>query len=422
VLIDIDSLRADRVGSHARGNTSAPNLSRLAQQGAHFDKLIAQANWTLPSLQALLLGRYPNQVAQNSLAGILSIYGYDTAVFWGGTTPAQFGTFSHGFDEVYHGQDQSWTECATSISTWLKQAEPPFFLLAHNIDLHFPPTASLPEEDWSLGEGVAPSLTPSLDHYYEVLLQKGESQESAREHALALYERTIASADEVVASIVQALDEAGLAQETVLVITSNHGEDLFEHGFLGHGKTHFDSVLAVPLVWLDPALSSPIRQERPVRGIDLAPSILQRASIPADASMDGRSFLSLLGLSDASYEVDAIISHSGPGAASLRTSGHKLAIHARITARERELLLATIGSARESPHHPMGSLTTLELYDLLEDPGETRDISALEPQRSQQMRQRLLSWIARRSTAERREYTPEQRELLQRRGYWQQAR
>jgi len=450
VFIDIDSLRADRVYATREGLPVAPVMRNLASQGAFFPELVAQANWTLPSLRALLTGRYPPVMeledqdsagfdsSTRSLPYILSLYDYNTAVYWGQTTPGIFPVMSSGFQQVGRGPNFRWQALSCDVIDWLgERAEEPFFLLVHHFDLHFPPSFMLPNLDWKLAAGLSNAPTPSLDHYFRVK-HTTLGAERAEEAALDLYDKALAGYDEkVLGPVLDALRGMDFERDTVVILTSDHGEDLLDHGHLGHARSHYDSELLLPLIWVDPAGPQGLLVEQPVRSIDIAPSVLARARIPADVGMDGASLLPLMGLASGSYTAQDIFSMSGLEAASLRTTDHKLIIHSPPVLRQADAAgrgdevpaqLASCLPGAEGPgvaYAPLLPCTKRELFAIRDDPGELLELSAAEPELADALQRRLLAWVQERVDQAPRDLpqvSDQQLLQLQQRGYWEHLR
>jgi len=415
ILVDVESMRADRLGAFRKTEPLAPNMRALASQGASFSNAFSQSAWTLPGLCALLTGRSPPLMELGqlglpwltseeapSLPGLLADGGYSTAVFWGETAPAQFSEFSAGFDLVVRTEPGE-APFEGPFLRWLGSApKEPFFVLLHNMDLHSPLPG--PPEAW-LHRFVLPHPACAdycnLDEISDILTPRLGRRWSGV-HVRGHYDGTLAFYDDVLGRLLQAAGELALERPTVVLITSNHGEDLFDHGVLGHGL-HFDSVLRIPLVIADPALEvSGLQIDQVVQTVDLAPTILARAGLPAPPGMEGASLLPLLGLAEGSYQERDVFSVTNRANASLRTARHKL-------------LLRQVGDTQRG--------LQLELYDVERDPREQRDLYARRPELAEALEGRLFAWLeslpAQNPEAAVIELDEAHRRLLQERGYWE---
>lgn len=427
LVIDIDSLRADRVDLERQGQPVAPRIRRLARTGTMFTQMISQAGWTLPGLASLLTGRYPVdpgveqagvgwvEAKARSLPEILGWYGYQTAVFWGGTISSDFEEPSRGFAQVHRLGEGPEPPYDAQVREWLvRDATEPFFLFVHNIDLHAPrpPIAARALHlftrpvDGCAGRlqlsDVAGDLTPTL------------GAEEAMRHAAAHYDGSLHHYDTAVGAWLDVLNDSGLAARTVVILTSNHGEDLGEHGIVGHGLL-FDTVLRVPLLVRDPAVPRAQEVDTLVQTVDLAPTILARAGVPVDQVMDGHSLLPLLGLAGTAYPERPVVSLVNRTNLSVRDRTTKLHFTTRGAPGE------TVQGGRHVPVNQ--PVQHKELYDLVSDPGELHDLQATRPKDGAALDAVLTAWMAEMRTrvdgVRRIQVDDAQRKMLQERGYWE---
>jgi choline-sulfatase len=429
MIIDIDSLRADRVLAQRGGRPVAPFMAALAGESVRFDAAVAQAAWTVPSLTALLTGRYPPALEleddamswldaeTRTLPEILGWYGYGSAVLFGETLPGSFAALARGFDAVDMEPSSPRQAYEQRVCSWLEQAPPdPFLLLVHNVDLHAvaaPPPASF-QRGW-LGRDPI-SQAHNLDQAYADA--RGTlSEAEARAYIQALYDANLAWYDRAVEAMVGCLEEAGLAERTVVIVTSNHGEDLFDHGVLGHGRHHWQSVLHIPLLVRDGRHpTQPRTVKTRVQTIDLAPTLLALAGATADSAMQGRSLVPLLDDPHAPWPARDISSFSSLLAASLIRGRYKLAIHS-----------TSDGPPGASPDRlgAMAPGATASFWDLHSDPRERHDLAEQAPAPMVAMQRDLLDFVDQRVLATRAaEAEPVNETFLQALrdgGYWEQV-
>jgi arylsulfatase A-like enzyme len=427
LLFDIDTLRSDRIDEERSGSYVAPNLHELALEGVRFTTMIAQSGWTLPSLGALLSSRSPvlMELGQEGLPWawndarplpeILGYYGYSTTAFWGRTLPASHSIYSTGFANVDKGVPGKTTAIDGTVADWLAaRPQEPFFAFVHDIDLHMAippiPEAFLHRYSGALdGCPLQPLSRVALD------LQDTIGKERAQAHAIDHYDGSVAWYDAVVGRIVQVLESTGLAKRTVVIVTSDHGEDLYDNLGLGHG-TLFDVVLKVPLIVVDPRIEARgARIDTQVQTIDLAPTILARVGIPVDVGMEGQSLLPLLGFAGGSYEERDVFSMSNHYNASIRSPPYKL------------LTIAPNEDYAEGPLATHDSETAqgqpvVHLFDVAADPGEHDDLVSKLPSVREDLLLRLNAWVQARRDAQQNTgwepLTERQRQTLQAQGYW----
>jgi arylsulfatase A-like enzyme len=353
-----DTLRADRVDARI-----TPNIDRLAARGTRFTQAFSQSGWTLPALSALLSGRFPLAFEQASgqaldfmradlatLPESLRASGYHTAVFWGASISGAAPEFSRGFDHVDRTPTTSYD---AEVTAWIADpAHRPFFVVVHNIDLQF--TAAYPGR--------------SIDPLYQ---EQSRSQDHARVAAslVQAYEATVSAYDAAIGRIVAALDTDGLTTSTVVVVTSNHGLNLGEHGNFDHGML-YDTNLHVPLVVADPSAPQGRTVDTVVQTVDLAPTLLDRAGVKSDTPFAGRSLLPLTGARAGTYEAREVYSMVSVGAVSIRTPEWKV------------IRLQRRGDATAK----------LQVFDLLHDPGEGNEIHGNTPPNARPLVDRLGKW------------------------------
>lgn len=352
LIIAPDTLRADRLSAMRDGRAVAPSMRSLATTGTTFSQMYSQAGWTLPALGSLLTGRYtlvPELAHQNSidflpigartLPTIFRAAGYRTAVFWGSSLSGLAAEFSTGFDHVATSDVGSEPAAA---GAWIASTPGvPWFALIHDQDLQFvhaPPTAGGPAQ-W---EGARP-LDQAMRGVRGAL-----PPDAAAEFARAAYDVEVSAFDTKIGSMLTDLRGTGNLTNTIVLLTSNHGIELGEHGGFEHGIP-FDSNLHVPLVIVDPTHPAAAADVGTiVQTVDIAPTLLDLAGLAAEPGMVGQSLRPLLPNSSGTYTERPVFSVYTPGLISARTPSQKL------VRREEQ-----------------GRNTVYELYDLILDPAET---------------------------------------------------
>ena len=330
LLISIDSLRPDHLGCYGYARPTSPVIDRLAREGARFETALSTTSWTLPSHAALFTGMfdsahglYDNGLrladAHHTLAEVLSERGYHTAGFFGG--PYLHPTF--GLDQGFDHYQSCMTTVADDLSAaevqaesrapvgashrdvtgprtvvelgrWLDALEPgrPFFAFVHLWDVHYDYIA--PAGDAALF--VDPAYAGPFDgrDFARTIRTRPQMTPADRAHLVALYDAEIRFTDRIVGQIVERLARDGVLDETVLVVTADHGEEFFEHGGLGHQSTLFDEQVRIPLIVRYPARVAPRAIAQPARLIDLMPTLLELAGVQEPPPMQGRSLVPLL--------------------------------------------------------------------------------------------------------------------------------
>ncbi len=297
ILISLDTLRADHLGCYGYERDTSPFLDRLAERAVTFENAFVQYPSTLTSHMSIFTGLYPAEhgiyppgaVLSDEIETLPEVFqraGFRTGGFTeGGWVQGRFG-FRRGFD-VFKARDrQVGEEVDRTFERGLRflrglAEEERFFLFLHTYAVHAPyhPPESYRDRFW---EGEAPPgaydpTGPALTRH-NIL---GETLTPAvLDYFTALYDAGIRHLDDVLAGFFSQLEELGLTDTTV-IITSDHGEELHDHGKMNHGQLYRE-VLRVPLLILHPDFADGRRHEPPVRSIDLAPTLYELArAVPA---------------------------------------------------------------------------------------------------------------------------------------------
>ena len=330
VLISVDTLRADRLSLYGHDVNTSPRIDVWARRaGVTFETTIASAPWTLPSHVSLLTGldtlrhgvnhESPMPADVSTLADVLNDAGYATrAITDGGYMHPRYG-LAQGFDE-YHYRDPRWFKAKTlqkdglalSIDGALRfleeNADRPVFLFLHTYDVHGPYRDRSVTDGASSADSGAPHVTVErlpLDESASFIPQYrprwqssngilGEPLTEAELRSLpALYDDGIASVDHQLGRLFDYLRVSGLERDTIVVLTSDHGEMLGEGGSFGHNYL-FDENLQVPLIVAYPGAVPGARVPSQVRSIDIRPTILDLAGVDPLTGIDGTSLTALI--------------------------------------------------------------------------------------------------------------------------------
>jgi arylsulfatase A-like enzyme/lysophospholipase L1-like esterase len=359
VLISLDTLRADRVGAYGYAPARTPALDRLAADGVWYANAYSASTWTYPSHASLLYGLYPASLPPLdepgrppastgprplTLAERLRGAGYLTAGFTGGGFMSTAWGLQWGFDLYYQFAAPTLRagRCPperfdgdavfTRAIRWLREhGRQPFFLFLHTYDAHDRC------EVWPSG------LQP-----FDPWPDPGPRQ---RERVSRYYDDRIAAADALFGRLAHELEALGLSERVTVVVTSDHGEALWEHGFFGHGctLTPFEPVIRVPLIVRAPHRSRERgRIDQPVSAVDIAPTLLALLGVAPADGLEGQ-VLPGLGLPSRPPS-SAVFVHCDQQLA-VRVGDHKLIAGAGKPSRD-------------------------AVYDLARDPDERHDVSA----------------------------------------------
>jgi arylsulfatase A-like enzyme len=407
VLVSIDTLRRDHVGAYGYARPTTPRLDAVAGQGLVLDDAVSTSSWTLPAHLSMLTGTDPGAHGGvdmehgfnrrvPTLPDLLRARGYSTHAVTSHLYVSGVYGLDQGFDHLDFHQDRKASDVADRALALLERfGDAPFFLFLHFYDPHWhydPPPQTL-----ALFEGAyAGSVSGNWQDFSKRTRESLAPADLA--HLLALYDGEILFTDDQVGRVLDHLRGLGLEESTLLVVTSDHGEEFLEHGSWEHQKTLYEEVVRVPLLLRGPGV--PARRERAQASLlDVAPTILEWAGLGVPPSMRGRSLLRTAAEREAYGETD----HTIDGTRKLFLRGG--------AGRWKGIL----SLARDS-----GAPVREEWYDLAADPGETRSSPGAAAGAIDALRQRALArWRADRAGAAGPPValTPEQKERLRALGY-----
>jgi len=388
VLIVIDTLRADRLGCYGYERPTTPNLDALARRGIRFANVSSTSSWTVPAHASLFTGLYPIRhgatqerpfldAGPATLAEILRSHGYATAAASANPQVGPLRGLERGFDSFA----ETWRPARgilrehpnhSAVKRFLDSLEPdrPFFLFVNYMEPHAP---YAPLEPFRSRFRTAPEAGPPLedrlrvaDHYL------GSGRTGARELAALsdLYDGAVAAADALVGQLVALLEAEGRLADTLLVIASDHGENLGDHGHVRHVFNLYASVVRVPLIVVLPGdvRAGEVRPEA-ASLVDVFATILARVGVSPPDPQAGRDLLAGTGETAGRavfaeyYHPDQALELFGPDV--LETHGEKLAPYLRRLRSVEWDGLRLIWSSKGDP----------KLYDLDKDRGELRDLA-----------------------------------------------
>jgi arylsulfatase A-like enzyme len=295
VLYVADALRTDHLGCYGARRLRTPTIDAFAAGGIRFDQAISAAPWTAPSTASILTGMYPHHhgylhwdaVLDPGLPTLFTVaaaYGYDTGSFV--------------FDESYlfrgfaDANVQGTSERMDGAAAWLRErGERPFCLWFHSWATHMPYDVRHAEQgEWRAAKDEILHGIQSGDANALLALHESYRQAVERE------------SEEVFASFLEALDDAGVREQTAIAFLADHGESWGERyedksevqgTYHMHGATLFDEILHVPLIVVAPGLEPSVVDSQ-VRLVDVLPTLLELGGAPLDG-LDGESLLTVEG-------------------------------------------------------------------------------------------------------------------------------
>jgi len=425
ILVVADALRADALGVYG-GKNFTPTLDSLAKEGLWFKNVISQGSYTTPSVASLFTSYYPTVFHYSrevhpefieivippsfyTLAERLRENGYYTVGFFSNPLLTKKDGFLQGFEKIkllnhlvrvrqlaFLPIAYTWQRTVLNfmkisiyphsckvLIDWAikflkKNQREPFFLTIYINDPHDPydPPKEYLKKIKYKGPLRAPycNLGPYLfeqpDSFQRFRQKVGRYDNEGKRFVKELYLAEVRYLDAQLARLIRLLKEQGLDKNTILIFTSDHGEEFWEHRHNQHGRTLYQELLKVPLIiWGDGIKHKKV--EEPIELIDLVPSLLEFISIPVNPPVQGKSFWKVV--YNSSEELHKyFFSQGGIGRAfyCVQDGKYKLIYYPRLKFRQ------------------------YELYDLEADPGEKRNIFSRSHPAFLQLKPVLEDWLA----------------------------
>jgi arylsulfatase A-like enzyme len=341
LVIIVDTLRADHLSTYGYQRDTSPYLTRFAQQGVVFENAISTSSWTLPSHASMLTGLYPHESGMEQQTDILSgswpnlgdtmrKRGYRTAAF---SANYKFFTRSHGFIHGFshfEGYEQNLGGILESIHLsrfileklshfttganyaflgvknwasaeridedaldWMDMGHRPFFVVLNYTDVHEP---VLPPEPYlHMYTSNVKARNQSM-HFQDQCLdfEPKASCVSDRQQFIDTYDGSMRYVDESIQHLLSQLKERGQLENTIVVFTSDHGQEFGDHGIYGHAKSLYRPEIQVPLFFWKPGLvPASVRVPTPVSTSEIPATILDLVAPDDKQSLSGRSLATL---------------------------------------------------------------------------------------------------------------------------------
>lgn len=425
VLLTCDALRADCTSLHG-GPVATPAFEALAERGVVFDQCHALAPWTLPSMLGMLSSSYPQSVSPGvsepeyldelrqyrfpsgteTLAELLQEKGYATAAFIANPLLYDPDGLLRGFDRtelfgfrlhvrtgffsnlpvlqdalmavcpaIVRKRPADTTRVLTAYATEYvrRHRHQPFFLWVHYMDPHGPYD---PPDRFRRVLGDESVFCPSdpywdpppTDEHGDIILA-----EKDRTHAESLYRGEVQYVDEAIGQVVAEIEKLGIGDRTVICVTSDHGEEFWDHGRYGHGQSLFNELTRVPLIITGPGIA-PCTVAEPVSALDVVPTLACLVGVEPQPGWRGQSLADMLrGEPSRALERPCFTQATNP-----------------IVARE------PLQTVVAWPHKLIRGLESgfSALYNIEVDPTESTNLSAQEPQTLSRLTTILEEWSA----------------------------
>jgi arylsulfatase A-like enzyme len=402
VLIVLCSFRADRIGAAGRYSRSlTPFLDRLVARGTYFDRAVSAASWTKPATASLLSGLAPNvhgltdyykaseiraglanprrgmPKAIVTLAELLGDSGYQTASRVNNIHAGEYFDVTQGFASRRTTTRRRTVELVESFAAWLDRIDrnEPFFFLLFTLEAHSPY-----RPDFRYYSRISRRPDPVSAVRFESFRQGVHDEvmrrlrdgtgwpEELRRDWIDLYDAGIAQLDSALSGLQTILEEAGVAERTIIALTADHGERFFEHGRVDHGWFPDEPVLRIPIVLAGKGIPPSRRVSSVVRSIDLYPTIAELAGVATPSMVQGSGLLPLVRGDAPKEERTAFSMGGGDQDFALRRGRFKLRLDLK----------------KGRPPR---------LYDVEADPLEEDDLAPNRPQLTRSLVRELGRWI-----------------------------
>lgn len=383
LVVSLDTLRSDHLPLYGYDKDTAPTLSAIAAEGAWVSRTWSQAPQTDGTHAALFTGRFASTHGkfthderlpdtETTFAEHFRANGYRT---WGVATSLKFDPksgFSQGFEDwdlFAEGPVVARGDEAMARATAQMTDDAPWLGFLHLFDVHAPYTPPEPHRSAFL---TGPPAVPPRDTV-EFIRANRHADHVSEAHLgslVALYDGGIHHVDGRVAALWAQLRASD--RDTILVLTSDHGEAFFEHRYLGHSNRLWEEIVRVPwVVWAPGRVPAGGRIDAPAQSVDLFPTIVGLAGLPAVPGRDGVSFAPAMTGTGAPPPDDRpiVLQEEGRWGMIQQIDGEVWKAVMRVRKHHLEKIVA--GEEIERPK--------ARLYHLGDDPGETANLSAARP-------------------------------------------
>ena len=389
VLISLDTVRADRLGAFGyTDRPTSPNIDGLLASGVSFQQAMAPRALTWPSMASVLTGLYPTghglisngyefSDATQTLPKILGAAGYQTVAVLSNMCQANH----QGWDsfKCTGGNDTRVNRVAMRRIDELEE-DRPFFLWAHYFGAHAPYYNGGIVARRVLDQSYEGPVAAKKNVLNRVMREPIELDEKDLAQLNGVYDAAVMGTDEFVGALLDHLREAGRLEQTLVVFLADHGEDLYQHnGYLYHACSVYQSSLHVPLGFVAPGLLPAGAQvSQTVELIDVLPTILDLLGLEIEGGQHGNSLIGYLDRPDSRGEGKPAFSEYDATRIHTVQVGHWKLVD------NPDAVQPVCFSGVPEDFYPIAEV---ELYNLLDDPGETVNLAAAYPERVAEMRE-----------------------------------
>lgn len=316
ILILVDTLRADRLGVYGYDKKITPSIDFFASRATLYENAISQAPHTLPSVLQIMTSKHLQgkhlSPQDETLARILDAAGYETvAIVENPHFEHEFDAhgLANGFDYFFRNgllqrdniEQQLWKSntpadaITAQAKRWLRKrdATHPFFMWLHYFDPHDPYMPPYAQDMESLSWNTASRFTGDIRNTFLFRPSRAGDPDSFtdadQQHISNLYDAEVRYLDQSLGELFEFLRARELLEDSLIILSADHGESLGEHDTWFHGRTLFDSEIHIPLLIKYPFQKTGVRVAAPAQSIDIFPTVLDTVGIEIEGSVDGQS-------------------------------------------------------------------------------------------------------------------------------------
>jgi arylsulfatase A-like enzyme len=412
VLITLESLRTDHVGAYGGVSRSRPEvpltpaIDAFAREATLYEDAHSVTSWTLPSHASLFTGLYPSAHQTDgpidrlddsypTLAEALAERGYQTAGVVSGPYLRRTHNLQQGF-QLYDDSISSLTNVLAHSDVTNPRMEEalrrfieeerdpgrPFLLFAYFWDPHFDFIPPAPYDQMFVGPDCEPIDVTDFDRNPTVHADMAPGQLA---YVLSQYAGEVRWTDEHLGRFFQLLADRGLWEDSLVILTADHGEEFFDHGAKGHKNNVYAETVRVPLIIKYPKQKSGRREARLVSLVDIVPTVLDVTGTTASFPVDGASLQAPPGPSGRSiyHELLSVWYYRGPDGNTFPRGRRWYGVRQD----DHKLVWSESASGGEDGSY--------ELFDVREDPGERTDLSAQRPERKRALKRTFADGMER---------------------------
>jgi len=432
ILIMIDTLRKDHTSLYGYERDTTPTLAKMASEGVLFLDNISQATWTKVATTSIMTSLYPQShgvhdspdrlpAAAKTIAEIYRAGGYATASFASNGFTGRNTNLHQGFEEVHeagslHNQGSKTSRPVVDrVVDWLERhADSPYFMFVHVFDPHsdFEPRAPYntmwadpaekeehqEQRQKALDYAKAKDETRQFNELpkAEDLEATGTDAKAWMEYEKSWYDGSIRGMDAELARLLERLRSLGIAEDTLIAVVTDHGEELHEHGRMGHAMQAYGEIANVAMMLHRPgSVPAGVRVEDTTRSIDLMPTLLNLSGLPVPEAAQGRSTLPLVAAyRDASgEEARAAAAELGWETRPAVTEEHKRDhTNAYQTEYDDESYAIVFEGWKLIHNVQTMHKAEYELYDHANDPLDAKDVADANPEMVEKLNSELGYW------------------------------